>query len=68
LYRAGLRQRGGELREDRQIGVQPNPVQPTDAERGERPIVLEASELALDGGAALVERAEAVGLARDQRV
>jgi hypothetical protein len=29
------------------VGVQPNPVQSTDAQRSERPIVLEASELAL---------------------
>ena len=26
-------ERGGELGEDRQVGVQPDPIQPTDAER-----------------------------------
>jgi hypothetical protein len=41
-------ERAGELGEDRQIGVQPDPIQSTDAERSERPYVLEASELALN--------------------
>ena len=40
-------ERGGELGEDRQVGEEPDPIQSTDAERGERPFVLEASELAL---------------------
>jgi hypothetical protein len=44
------------LGEDRQVGVQPNPVQPSDAQRGERPVVLPA-ELTLDGRAATVELA-----------
>jgi hypothetical protein len=39
-------ERAGELGEDRQIGVQPNPIQSTDAKWRERPLVLEASELA----------------------
>ena len=55
LSRFGLRrerhgsrstERAGELGEDRQIGVQPNPIQSTDAKWRERPLVLEASELA----------------------
>ena len=41
-------ERAGELGEDRQIGVQPNPIQATNAERSERPLVLETSELALN--------------------
>ncbi len=47
-------QRAGELGEDRQVGVQPDPLKPTDAERQQRPLVLEPPELALDGGAAPV--------------
>ncbi len=58
----------GELGEDRQVRVQPDPIQTTDAERGERPLVLQPPELALDGGAAPVELAVAGRLARDQRV
>jgi hypothetical protein len=41
-------ERAGELGEDRQIGVQPDPIQSTDTEQSERPLVLEASELALN--------------------
>ena len=52
----------GELGEDRQVGVQPNAIQPTDAKRGERPFMLEATELAFNGGTATEER----GVARDQ--
>src|SRR5687767_1684878 len=63
-----LRQRAGELGEDGQVGMQPDAVQATDTKRGERPIVLQAAELALDGGAATVELAVAQALARDQRV
>lgn len=66
--RARPREGAGELGEDRQVGVQPDPIQSTDAERGERPIVLEAAELALDGGAAAVKSREAGRLTRDQRV
>lgn len=33
------RERAGELGEDRQMGVQLDPFDPTDAERAERPIV-----------------------------
>jgi hypothetical protein len=42
-------ERAGELGEDGQVGMEPNPIQAMDAERGKRPVVLEASELALDG-------------------
>jgi hypothetical protein len=35
------------LGEDRQVGVQPHPIQPMDAERWQRPLVLESPELAL---------------------
>ena len=44
---ATAREGAGEFGEDRQIGVQPNPVQPTDAEGHKRPFVLEATELPL---------------------
>jgi len=46
--------RAGELGEDRQVSVQPNPVESTDAQRGKRPLVLEASELALNRSATTV--------------
>ena len=36
---AFARQRTGQLREDRQIGVQPDPIQSPDAERAESPTV-----------------------------
>src|SRR4051794_9208043 len=52
-------ERAGELGEDRQVGVEPYPVDPANPERCERPVVLEASELALDCGAPLVELAPA---------
>ncbi len=76
-YEAGLRremretrtsQRAGKLREDRQVGMQPDAIQSSDAQREQRPLVLEATELALDGSARAVELARAVRLARDQRV
>ena len=65
LSRFGLRrerhgsrstERAGELGEDRQIGVQPNPIQSTDAKWCERPLVLEASELAPRDSDALAAR------------
>jgi hypothetical protein len=37
------------LGEDREIGVEPDPIQPTDAQRSERPLVRETTELALNG-------------------
>ena len=37
---AFARQRAGELLEDRQVGMEPDPVQSPDAERGESPPVL----------------------------
>src|SRR4051812_8292420 len=60
--------RARELGEDRQVGVQPDAVQTTDAKRGERPLILEATELALDCAARAVELRGALRLARDQRV
>jgi hypothetical protein len=42
-------------------------IQPTNAKRQQRPIVLESAELALDGGATPIELAPARSLARDQR-
>ena len=63
-YSARAAKRARELGKDRQIGMEPNPIQPTDAQRGKRPLVLETAELALDGGAATVQsgasRAESV--------
>ncbi len=45
-----------------------DPIQTTDAERGERPLVLQAPELALDSSAALVELPPPGRLARHERV
>jgi hypothetical protein len=45
--------------------VQPNPLNPPDAEEREAVIMLEPPELALDGGAAAVEAAPLVAAARD---
>jgi len=42
-------ERAGELGKDRQIGVKPDPIESTDAQRGERPIVLQTAEFSLDG-------------------
>ena len=44
----------------------PNPIQVANAERQQGPLVLQASELALDRTPALVELADARSLSRDQ--
>ena len=54
-YGSRSTERAGELGEDRQVGVKPNPIQTTDAERQQRPLMLEAAELPLDGAARAVE-------------
>jgi len=54
-YRALRRQRRGacsterarQLGEDRQIGMEPNPLDPSHAEGEKRPLILEPAELAL---------------------
>ncbi len=38
----------GQLGEDRQVGMEPDPLDPAHAEREQRPLVLQASELPLD--------------------
>ena len=58
----------GELREDRQVRVKPDSLDASRSQREQRPLVLEPTELALDGGAALVELASARCLARHERV
>src|SRR3954451_21863523 len=62
------RERRRELREHRQVSVKTNPVDAPDAKRQERPLVLEATKLALHGSTRAVELARALRLARDQRV
>ena len=58
----------GEFRQDRQVSVQLDAIQPADAEGSERPFVLEPSELPLDRATAPVELRAPLGLAWDQRV
>ena len=48
--------------------MQPDPIQTTDAKRSERPIIVEASELALNGGAATVESGPAGRLTQKARM
>jgi hypothetical protein len=50
-YGSRSAERAGELGEDRRVGVQPDAIQTTDAERKQRPLMLEAAELALDRAA-----------------
>ena len=57
-----------ELGEDRQVGMKPDPFDPSHAEREQRPLVLQAPELALDGATAPVEGLPPLRLARDQRM
>lgn len=46
------REGAGEGGEDRQVGVERDPIQSTNAKRKQGPFILEPAELALDGGAA----------------
>jgi hypothetical protein len=55
----------GELGEDRQVGVKLDPLKTTDSKR---PLVLEPTELPLDGATALVELPPVGRLTWDQRV
>jgi hypothetical protein len=58
----------GEPREDAEVGVKLYALKATDAERCEAVFMLESAELALDGSAAMVEVAEPLRPARDERV
>ena len=60
--------RGGEAGEHDEVGVERDPLQAAHAERSEAVVVLQAPELALDGGAATVEIAPPLRLARNERV
>jgi hypothetical protein len=44
--------------------MQPDPLDPPDAQRAESPLVLEPAELAFDGGALPVEQPDATGAVR----
>ncbi len=59
-------QRTRQLGEDRQVGVEPDPLDSPNAEREQRPIILEPTELPLDCGAPSVERLSPLRLARHQ--
>ena len=54
-YGTSAAERGGEPGEDAEVGVKLDAGQATDAERGERELMLEPSELALHGHAAVVQ-------------
>ena len=57
-----------ESSEHHEVSVERDPLKPTNAKWGKPVLVLEPTELALDSGAATVERAPPLRLARDQRV
>src|SRR5438128_1418092 len=57
-----------EPREDRQVSVEPYPFDAADAQWKQGPLVLQASELALDRSALVVQALEPGRLTRDQRV
>jgi hypothetical protein len=63
----GAAQRAGELGEDREVGVKLDALKARARSANRLPLMLEPSELALDGGAALVELAPARRLALEQR-
>jgi hypothetical protein len=52
--------------EDRQISVKPDTFDAPDAEHRQRIVVLQASELSFDGGAATVETLPLVAVVRDR--
>src|SRR6266540_5317256 len=54
-------------REYHEVGVESDALQATDTQRGEAVVVLQVSERALDSGAATVEVAESLRVARDAR-
>ena len=51
-----------ELGEDRQVGVEPDPIQSANAQGKQRPLVLEPAELPLDGTARAVEPSDSRGI------
>lgn len=61
-------QRARELREDREVGVQPHALDAANAQRQRRPLVLRRPNFALHGTTAAVERLGALSVAGDQRV
>jgi hypothetical protein len=61
-------ERAGEPREDSEIGVERDPLDTAHAERAKSPLVLQASELALDAPASAVQAAPPLRGARDKRM
>src|SRR5438270_10052833 len=55
-------------REHRKVGVKPDALNATDTEHGQAVVVLQAAEFPFDGGAAAVEAAPLVALARDAKL
>jgi len=64
--RASSGERTRQLGEDRQIGMEPNPLDASHAQRKQRPLVLQAPELPLDSRAAPVERLPPLRVTRDK--
>ena len=60
--RARFCQRRGQFGENRQVGMEPHPLDPSHAQREQRPLILEPPELALDGATTSVERLPALRL------
>jgi hypothetical protein len=60
------REGAGERGKNRQVSVKRDAIQSANAERQQRPLILEPSELALDCGAARVQLSPSGSLARNQ--
>jgi hypothetical protein len=65
---SGLGERGGQLSQDRQVDVQAHAFQAADPKRQHGPLVLEATEAALDTSALVVQGLEPLGLTWDEGV
>ena len=65
-YGSGAAERLREPREHREVGVKLDALNAPDAERREAVVVLQAAELALDGGASTVESLPLVGAVGDR--
>jgi hypothetical protein len=62
------RKRDRQLGQDRQVGMKPDPIQPTNQQRQHRPLMLEPSKLALDGAPRAVQLPTPLRCARNRGV